>query len=89
VLYGHIHRPDHRTIGNTQHHAARSLIFAFPEPATGVEKKPLPFDANNPFRNLGIRQVRTAPVAVNDIELSLHEIAGANGVQRIVKGAVA
>src|SRR3954449_11967165 len=41
VLYGHIHRENHTTIGHAHHHAARSLIFAFPDPST-AEKKPLP-----------------------------------------------
>jgi len=89
VLYGHIHRVDHHTFGHAQHHAARSLIFAFPDPETAGEKKPMPFDASQPFRNLGIRQVHTAPASVDDIELSHNEIAGTNGIQRIMKGAFA
>jgi hypothetical protein len=32
VLYGHIHRDDEHVIANTHHYAARSLIFAFPDP---------------------------------------------------------
>jgi len=32
VLYGHIHREDSHTFGHAQHFAARSLIFAFPDP---------------------------------------------------------
>ena len=89
VLYGHIHRPDHHVAGKVQHHAARSLIFAFPDPATVADKKPLSFDSAHPFRNLGIRRVSGSPVAVNDIELSLREIAGSNGVQQFLKGEVA
>lgn len=89
VLYGHIHRADHHTAGRVQHHAARSLIFAFPDPATAAEKKPLAFDSAHPFRNLGIRRVSSVPVAVNDVELSLREIAGSNGIQQFLKGEVA
>jgi 3',5'-cyclic AMP phosphodiesterase CpdA len=86
VLYGHIHRTDHATRGNAQHHAARSLVFAFPDPSA-AEKKPLPFDAANPFRNLGIRTVTApSPVAVNDIELSVREIGGTEGVQQLLRG---
>ncbi|HEY6136575.1 MAG TPA: metallophosphoesterase [Thermoanaerobaculia bacterium] len=85
VLYGHIHRADHRVAGRLQHHAARSLIFAFPDPAAAAEKKPIPFDPAQPFRNLGVRYVRNAPLAIDDVELSLAEIAGANGVQQIVR----
>ena len=92
ILYGHIHRNDHRTIGNAGHYAARSLIFAFPDPAASPEKKPLPFDARNPFRNLGIRQVsgdgskHPPRIGVDDVELSTAEIAGANGIQQLLKG---
>lgn len=98
VLYGHIHRVDHHVTGNVQHHAARSLIFAFPDPAATADKKPLPFDAAQPFHNLGIRQVRSAPLAIDDVELtaaddsgltaslSLRELGGNNGIQQFVKG---
>jgi len=98
VLYGHIHRLDHHVAGSVQHHAARSLIFAFPDPATTADKKPIPFDPAQPFRNLGIRQLRSAPTAIDDVELtavdesgltaslSLREIGGSNGIQQFVKG---
>ena len=43
VLYGHIHREHTHTEGHTTHIAARSLIFAFPDPEAGVPKKPIPF----------------------------------------------
>ena len=100
VLYGHIHRADHHVTGKIQHHAARSLIFAFPDPTVTADKKPLPFDAVQPFRNLGIRKVRSAPLLVEDfdltpedhsgltasVEMSRREIAGSNGIQQFVKG---
>ena len=86
VLYGHIHREEHNDIGHAHHHAARSLIFAFPD-TSAAAKKPLPFDAADPFRNLGIRQVSAPqPIAVNDIELTLRELSGTEGVQQILKG---
>ena len=58
VLYGHIHRDDEHETGKIHHYAARSLIFAFPDPV-GVQgpRKPLPFDKDHPFKNLGIRTV--------------------------------
>jgi 3',5'-cyclic AMP phosphodiesterase CpdA len=86
ILYGHIHRPHHHTSGNVQHHAARSLIFAFPDPEATDDKKPLPFDKDRPFHNLGIRQVTTSPIAVNDIELTAREISGTEGIQQLRKG---
>jgi len=92
VLYGHIHRVDHHTTGKIQHHAARSLIFGFPDPAATADKKPLPFDAAEPFRNLGIRQLRGAPPSIDDVELTsvddsgLTAILGNNGIQQFAKG---
>src|SRR5204862_6387403 len=49
VLYGHIHREDHYAIGHSQHYAARSLSFAFPDPDKVEDKKPIPFDKDQPF----------------------------------------
>jgi len=90
VLYGHIHRAHHETRGSAQHHAARSLIFAFPDPAVTAEKKPLPFDSAAPFRNLGVRVAGgPAPLSINDVELTVREIAGTEGVQQLLKGGVA
>jgi len=90
VLYGHIHRAHHATRGNAQHHAARSLIFAFPDPAVTAEKKPLPFDSAAPFRNLGLRLATgPAPLDINDVELTVREISGTEGVQQMLKGAFA
>lgn len=86
VLYGHIHRENHAKLANVQHHAARSLIFAFPDP-TAAEKKPLPFDAAQPFHSLGIRRITAAgtqPLAINDIELTKREIAGSAGIAQLL-----
>jgi hypothetical protein len=92
VLYGHIHRDDVHEIGQSKHYAARSLIFAFPDPAQVPDKKPMPFDAAAPFKNLGIRIVNdnssSAP-AINDVELSLNEYSGAVGIQQLIKKGVA
>ena len=90
VLYGHIHRAHHATHGSAQHHAARSLIFAFPDPAVTAEKKPLPFDSAAPFHNLGLRVATApAPLNINDVELTVREISGTEGVQQLLKGGVA
>ena len=102
ILYGHIHRHDVHQSEHAMHYASRSLIFAFPDPTVTADKKPLPFDAVQPFRNLGIRKVRSAPLLVEDfdltpedhsgltasVEMSRREIAGSNGIQQLVKGAV-
>ncbi|HSP16872.1 MAG TPA: metallophosphoesterase [Thermoanaerobaculia bacterium] len=85
VLYGHIHRENHATLGNAQHHAARSLIFAFPDPST-AEKKPLPFDSTKPFQNLGIRTVSApSPIGVRDVELTVREFTTSEGVTQLLK----
>lgn len=94
VLYGHIHRDDEHRIGPVRHYAARSLIFAFPDP-NGVSgpRKPLPFDKDHPFKNLGIRTVAfngkphpgTASLSIEDVELTAREFRGINGIQQFLK----
>jgi len=93
VLYGHIHREHVHEEPNGRHYAARSLIFGFPDPGGTVDKKPLPFDAEHPFRNLGARVVRARPGAppgattlgVEEVELTLQERSGTEGFQQILR----
>ena len=93
VLYGHIHREHTRTEAHATHHAARSLIFAFPDSEAGVAKKPIPFDPQKPFQNLGLRVVgepggksaRNQPPRIQEVELTLREFAGTVGIQQILK----
>jgi hypothetical protein len=89
ILYGHIHRAHHRRIGNAAHHAGRSLVFAFPDPETAAEKKPLAFRKESPFANLGIRRVRASAPAgalgIDDVELSAAEFSGTEGFQQLLK----
>jgi 3',5'-cyclic AMP phosphodiesterase CpdA len=96
VLYGHIHREHMHTEGHSTHHAARSLIFAYPDPETGVPKKPVPFDPQKPFENLGLRIVdepgksasgSSAP-RIKEVELTLREFAGTVGIQQLLKEGV-
>jgi len=94
VLYGHIHRDDEHQTGNVHHYAARSLIFGFPDP-TGVSgpRKPMPFDKEHPFKNLGIRTVKfngkvrpgSLPLSIEDVELTAREFQGINGVQQLLR----
>ena len=93
VLYGHIHRHNVHAEGNATHYAAKSLIFAFPDPESGAPKKPLPFDPDKPFANLGIRSIHETPPAgrpsIAEVELSVREYSGTVGIQQFVKeGAV-
>jgi hypothetical protein len=92
VLYGHIHREHEHTEGNSHHYAARSLIFAFPDPEQVPQKKPIPFDKDAPFKNLGIRLIgekggnpSAHSLSVQDVELTMREYSGINGVQQILK----
>ena len=89
VLYGHIHREDEHVIGNARHLASRSLIFAFPDPEKVADKKPNPFDKENPFKNLGYRVVEEKDPkqkpAVTEVELTLREFTGSNGIQQFSK----
>jgi 3',5'-cyclic AMP phosphodiesterase CpdA len=92
VLYGHIHRNQEFQSGHARHLAARSLIFAFPDPALADDKKPIPFDPSAPFKNLGIRQLDLSvqgarPIlGVSEVELSSSEFAGTIGIKQILKG---
>jgi hypothetical protein len=93
VLYGHIHREDVRQVGQARHCAARSLAFAFPDPARVPAKKPMPFDAGRPFANLGLRALHLRPgaapapaaLALDEIELTLQERSGTEGFQQILR----
>jgi len=93
VLYGHIHRDDEHEVGHIHHYAARSLIFAFPDPEKTADKKPNPFDKDQPFKNLGIRLVHEGfserpqvnSVKVEDVELTAREFSGINGIQQLLK----
>jgi len=96
VLYGHIHRDDAHELGHSHHYAARSLIFAFPDPEKVTDKKPLPFDKDAPFKNLGIRLVhesfsgkpQTNSIGIEDVELTAREFSVINGVQQLLRNPI-
>lgn len=92
VLYGHIHRDHDHTEGHIAHHAARSLIFSFPDPEATNEKKPLPFNKEQPFANLGIREIAEAKghaavqtAGIDEVQLSLREFSGTEGIQQFIR----
>jgi len=94
VLYGHIHRDDEHQVGAVHHYAARSLIFAFPDPAGAPgPRKAMPFDKDHPFKNLGIRTVSfngkpqpgSSVLSVEDVELTAREFRGINGAQQLLR----
>jgi len=93
VLYGHIHREDAHVEPHVRHYAARSLVFAFPDPDKVADKKPLPFDKDHPFKNLGLRVVHGGPgvapaplaLGIDEVELALQERSGTEGFQQILR----
>ena len=61
VFYGHIHQEHHHMTGHIAHHAAKSLIFALPAPASQPKRTPLAWDAAQPYRGMGFREVDAQP----------------------------
>jgi len=57
VFYGHIHQENHHLTGHIAHHSAKSLIFPLPAPGSQEKRTPLPWDAANPYRGLGFREI--------------------------------
>ncbi len=92
VLYGHIHREHVHEEGRVRHLAARGLAWAFPDPSA-EEKKPLPYDAGHPYRNLGLRVAHaaaaaspaTAALGVDEVELTRAELSGTEGFAQLLR----
>lgn len=57
VFYGHIHQEHHHMTGHIAHHSAKSLIFPLPAPGSQEKRTPLPWDASQPYKGLGFREV--------------------------------
>jgi len=57
VMYGHIHQEHHHMTGHIAHHAARSLMWALPEPGSVPKKAQIPWNASEPYKGLGFRNV--------------------------------
>src|SRR6478609_2191521 len=57
VLYGHIHQEHHHMTGHIAHHAAKSLMWALPEPGSVPKKAQIPWNASEPYKGLGFRDV--------------------------------
>jgi len=69
VLYGHIHQEHHHMTGHIAHHAAKSLMWALPEPGSAPKKAPIPWDTAQPYKGLGFRNIDArVPQARYDIE---------------------
>jgi Calcineurin-like phosphoesterase len=57
VFYGHIHQEHHHVTGHIQHHAAKSLIFPLPAVGSQPKRAPLPWNPQEPYQGLGLREV--------------------------------
>jgi len=68
VLYGHIHQEHHHMTGHIAHHAAKSTMWALPEPGAVAKKVQIPWDAAGPYKGLGFRNVK-ADLATTRYEL--------------------
>ena len=70
VFYGHIHQEHHHMTAHIPHHAAKSLIFPLPAPMSAPSRNPLPWDAAQPYRGLGFREIQAkagaTPVAITE-----------------------
>ena len=70
-------------------YAARSLIFAFPDPATTPVKKPMPFDKAQPFKGLGLRcingKIDGRDLQIEEVELAIAEFSGTVGMDQMIK----
>jgi hypothetical protein len=76
VLYGHIHQEHHHMTGHITHHAAKSLMWALPEPGSVPNKAPIPWNAAAPYKGLGFRDVETQ---VNPARYQMEEISLSRG----------
>jgi Icc-related predicted phosphoesterase len=75
VLYGHIHQEHHHMTGHIAHHAARSLMWALPEPGSVPKKAQIPWNASEPYKGLGFRNVE-AEVAEARYKIEEFSVAG-------------
>ncbi len=96
VLYGHIHRDNVHDQAHIHHLCGAIVDLRLSGSATRRRTKSrIPFDKDQPFKNLGIRLVHEAPgdkpaltsVSLEDIELSSRQFSGINGIQQFLKNA--
>ena len=59
VLYGHIHQEHHHLTGHIAHHAAKSLMWALPEPGSVPKKAQIPWNSAEPYKGLGFREIES------------------------------
>jgi len=74
VFYGHIHQEHHQMTGHIAHHAATSLIFPQPAPGSTPKRAPVPWDAAQPYKGLGWRNIE-ADAGKASLEITEHPLA--------------
>ena len=79
VLYGHIHQEHHHMTGHIAHHAAKSLMWALPEPGSAPKKAQIPWNPSEPYKGLGFRNIEAE---VAQAKYEIEEISIGRG-QRI------
>lgn len=57
VFYGHIHQEHHHKTGHIYHHSAKSLIFPLPASGSMEKKQKIPWNPEQPYRGLGVRNI--------------------------------
>jgi hypothetical protein len=74
VFYGHIHQEHHHMTGHIEHHAAKSLMFHLPAPASAPKRMPVPWDPSAPYKGLGFRdveaEVRNAKYEITELHVT-------------------
>jgi hypothetical protein len=73
VFYGHIHQEHHHMTGHIAHHSAKSLIFPLPAPGSQPKRDPIKWDAANPYRGLGFREVEAERAKYEITELPVQK----------------
>jgi hypothetical protein len=73
VFYGHIHQEHHHMTGHIAHHAAKGLMFPLPAPGSQPKRVPVPWDASQPYKGLGFREVE-AEAAPGEAKYAITEL---------------
>ncbi|MBF0510055.1 MAG: metallophosphoesterase [Deltaproteobacteria bacterium] len=73
VFYGHIHQEHHHVTGHIAHHAAKGLMFPLPAPGSVPKRAPIPWNAAQPYKGLGFRNIepKVKPVRFDITELGV------------------
>jgi hypothetical protein len=73
VFYGHIHQENHHMTGHIAHHSAKSLIFPLPAPGSQPKRAPVPWDATQPNKGLGFREIEAEKSAYKITEFPVQK----------------